>query len=66
MTIPLDKISIDSNLGLGKPCIKGTRIWVSIVLDFLADGESETDILPDDLQQSSTDIQAASDPAQLS
>ena len=34
----LDRISINPNICFGKPCIKGTRIWVSLILDFLADG----------------------------
>lgn len=29
----------------GKPCIKGHRIWVSLVLDFLASGWSFQEIL---------------------
>jgi uncharacterized protein (DUF433 family) len=41
----LDRISIDPNVCFGKPCIKGTRIWVSLILDFLASGNSEADIL---------------------
>jgi uncharacterized protein (DUF433 family) len=34
----LSRISIDPNVCFGKPCIRGHRIWVSLVLDFLADG----------------------------
>lgn len=34
----LARISIDPNVCFGKPCIKGTRIWVSLILDFLAAG----------------------------
>ncbi len=34
----LRRISIDPKVCFGKPCIKGTRIWVSLVLDFLASG----------------------------
>jgi len=41
----LDRISIDPNVSFGRPCIKGTRIWVSLILDYLASGESEQDIL---------------------
>jgi uncharacterized protein (DUF433 family) len=41
----LDRISIDPNVCFGKPCIKGTRIWVSLILDFLASGNSEADFL---------------------
>jgi uncharacterized protein (DUF433 family) len=40
----LDRISIDPNVCFGKPCIKGTRIWVSLILDFLANGDTAEDI----------------------
>lgn len=41
----LEPISINPNVCFGKPCIKGTRIWVSLILDYLANGESEQDLL---------------------
>ena len=41
----LERISIDSNVCFGKPCIRGHRIWVSLILDFLASGWSMSDIL---------------------
>jgi uncharacterized protein (DUF433 family) len=41
----LARISIDPNVCFGKPCIRGHRIWVSLVLDFLASGWSTQDIL---------------------
>ncbi len=44
MTKLLDRISIDPAVCGGKPCIKGTRIWVSLVLDLLAAGMSEFDV----------------------
>jgi uncharacterized protein (DUF433 family) len=34
----LKRISIDPHVCFGKPCIRGHRIWVSLVLDFLASG----------------------------
>ena len=34
----LSRISIDPNICFGKPCIRGRRIWVSLVLDLLASG----------------------------
>lgn len=34
----LNRISIDPNVCFGKPCVKGHRIWVSLVLDLLASG----------------------------
>lgn len=59
MVSPLDRISIDPQVCFGKPCIKGTRIWVSLILDFLANGESEDDILAAYPQLSREDILAA-------
>lgn len=41
----LARISIDPNVCFGKPCIKGRRIWVSLVLDFLASSWTVQDIL---------------------
>jgi len=32
----LARIKIDPNVCFGKSCIRGHRIWVSLVLDFLA------------------------------
>lgn len=31
----LERITIDPNICFGKPNIRGTRIWVSLILDFL-------------------------------
>lgn len=41
----LQRISVDPNVCFGKPCIRGTRIWVSLILDFLASGMSIEGIL---------------------
>ena len=41
----LSRISIDPNVSFGKPCIKGHRIWVSLILDFLASGWTIKEIL---------------------
>ncbi len=53
----LERISVNPNICFGKPCIRGTRIWVSLILDLLAAGESIADILkayphlqPDDIR----------------
>jgi len=40
-----ERISINPAICHGKPCIKGTRIWVSLILDFLASGDSIEDVL---------------------
>ena len=41
----LARISIDPNICFGKPCIRGHRIWVSLMLDLLASGETIEDVL---------------------
>jgi len=55
----LDRISIDPLVCGGKPCIRGTRIWVSLVLDLLADGMSEVDVRSEYPQLEHEDILAA-------
>ncbi len=55
----LQRITINPNICFGKPCIKGTRIWVSLVLDYLAEGMSEREILEEYPQLSHEDILAA-------
>jgi uncharacterized protein (DUF433 family) len=45
MNALLERITIDPEICGGKPCIMGTRIWVSLILDFLADGMSEAELL---------------------
>ena len=41
----LARITIDPNIAFGKPCIRGTRVWVSLIVDNLAAGVSEDEIL---------------------
>jgi uncharacterized protein (DUF433 family) len=41
----IKRISIDPDICFGKPCIKGHRIWVSLMLDFLASGMTISEIL---------------------
>jgi uncharacterized protein (DUF433 family) len=43
----LSRISIDQNICFGKPCVRGHRIWVSLVLDLLASGSSVKEVLED-------------------
>jgi uncharacterized protein (DUF433 family) len=40
-----ERIWIDPTRCFGKPCIRGHRIWVSLILDFLANGNSIQEIL---------------------
>ncbi len=41
----LKRISINPNICFGKPCIRGHRIWVSLILDYLASGMTIKEIL---------------------
>jgi uncharacterized protein (DUF433 family) len=41
----LSRISIDPTVCFGKPCIKGHRLWVSLILDFLAAGATIEELL---------------------
>jgi len=41
----LKRISIDPKVCFGKPCIRGHRIWVSLVLDMLASEMPISEIL---------------------
>ena len=41
----LSRISINPRVCFGKPCIRGHRIWVSLILDFLASGRTVQDVL---------------------
>ena len=54
----LKRISIDPNVCFGRPCIKGHRIWVSLILDMLTSGMTEGDILEDYPQLTRQDILA--------
>lgn len=54
----LERISIDPTICFGKPCIRGHRIWVSLLLDFLASGMTIDEILADYPQLEANDILA--------
>ena len=53
-----DRISVDPDVRSGKPCIKGTRITVYDVLEYLAGGMSESEILADFPDLKAEDIRA--------
>ena len=55
----LKRISIDPNVCFGKPCIRGTRIWVSLIVENLAEGANEPEILEAYPQLKPEDIKAA-------
>jgi len=54
----LDRISIDPRVCFGKPCIKGTRLWVSLILDFLASGWTTEQVLQEYPGLTPLDVQA--------
>ena len=55
---PLERIAIDPAVRFGKPCVRGTRISVGDVLEYLAGGMSEDEILADFPQLTRDDIRA--------
>lgn len=54
-----ERISIDPEIMLGKPCIKGTRITVELILEKLAGGSSFEDLLDGYPKLSMEDIKEA-------
>jgi uncharacterized protein (DUF433 family) len=54
-----ERISIDPKVCHGKPCIRGTRIMVSIILDYLRAGEPAEEILRQYPTLGPEDIRAA-------
>jgi len=55
----LERITIDPARRSGKPCIRDTRITVYDVLDYLASGMSEEEILRDFPELDGDDIRAS-------
>ncbi|MBI2191884.1 MAG: DUF433 domain-containing protein [Planctomycetes bacterium] len=53
-----DRIAVNPNVCFGKPCTKGTRIWGSLVLDFLASSSTVDEILRKHPHLTRDDIQA--------
>lgn len=53
-----DRIEIDPAICFGKPRIKGTRIWVGLILGLMADGMTTDEILDDYPQLSIDDLRA--------
>ena len=59
MNTLLNRIVIDPKVCGGKPCVRGTRIWVSLILDLLADGMTEAELLAEYPQLVHEDVLAA-------
>lgn len=54
-----DRIAIDPAIHHGKPCIKGTRIPVSVIVGSITDGDTSEQILRSWPQLTEDDLQAA-------
>jgi uncharacterized protein (DUF433 family) len=55
----LSRISVDPKVCHGKPCIRGTRIMVSVILDNLAEGRNPEKIVRDYPPLKIEDVKAA-------
>jgi uncharacterized protein (DUF433 family) len=55
----LDRITVNPNQCGGRPCIRGIRIRVKDVLDMLANGASQAEILTDFPDLQAEDIRAS-------
>ncbi len=55
----LDRITFDKDVLCGKPLIRGLRISVEMILELLAKGATEEEILEDYPQLEPDDIRAA-------
>jgi uncharacterized protein (DUF433 family) len=54
----LKRITVEPGKRSGKPCIRGLRITVSDILEYLASGMTEAEIVADFPDLSSDDIRA--------
>lgn len=54
-----ERIAADPAICRGRPCIKGTRIMVSVVLDNLAEGLTSEEIIAEYPSLVSEDVRAA-------
>lgn len=54
-----EHITVDSEVCHGKPCVKGTRVMVSVILDNLAAGQPAEEIAESYPSVDREDVQAA-------
>ncbi|MBI2335613.1 MAG: DUF433 domain-containing protein [Deltaproteobacteria bacterium] len=55
----LNRVVVNPQVAGGEPCIRGTRIYISIILDGLAEGLTSQQLIDHYPQLSQEDIQAA-------
>ena len=58
MNASLERITVDTEVCHGKPCVKGTRIMVWQVVQFLANGDTVDAILGAHPELTREDVQA--------
>lgn len=54
-----NRISVDPKVHHGEPCIRGTRVAVSVIVGSVADGDTVADILRSYPQLKAEDVSAA-------
>lgn len=57
--ITLDRISVDPNICLGQPTIRGLRITVSVILKMLAGGKSIDEVMAAYAELEADDVRQA-------
>lgn len=55
----LRRVSVDPRVCTGKPCIRGTRIYIAIILDSLAAGMTPEEIIDNYPSLKVDDVRAA-------
>jgi uncharacterized protein (DUF433 family) len=55
----LERIAVDPNVCFGKPCIRGTRLWVALILGLLASGMTPEEVIAEYPQLERDDVLAA-------
>ena len=55
----LARVTVDPNICAGKPCIRGTRLYIAIILDALAEGLTPEEIMDHYPSLEINDIRAA-------
>lgn len=54
----LGRIATDPQVCFGKPVVRGTRVWVGLVLGLLADGMTPDEVLGEYPQITADDVRA--------
>lgn len=60
-----DRISVNPKICHGKPCIKGTRIMISVILGLVEEGFNFTQVIEEYPELSVEDVKAAIEYARL-